>query len=122
MQFAALTTTSSLSLPADSYIYRIVSVGATLAAISSDDSLRIIDPSTLQEVSDGIVKNVHAGVTCLERIDNDHNTILTAGRDAAIRCWDLRSGKKTSEFSDGKRTCTIESRLRGCIWKPFANL
>lgn len=103
MQVAALTTTSSLSLPANSYIYRIVPVGSRLAAISSDDSLRIIDPNTLQESSDGIVKDVHAGVTCLETIDNDHNSILTAGRDATTRCWDLRSGKKTAEFGDGKK-------------------
>lgn len=109
MQAANLTTTSYLSLPTKSYIYRIVPVGSWLAAISSDDSLRIIDPSTLQELSDGVVNNVHTGVTCLESIGNDHNSILTAGRDAVIRCWDLRSRKKTAEFSDGKKPYDISN-------------
>ncbi|KAK4691429.1 hypothetical protein P7C71_g5569, partial [Lecanoromycetidae sp. Uapishka_2] len=103
MRAASLITTSSLSLPANSYIYRIVPVGSRLAAISSDDSLRIIDPATLQVLSNGIVEGVHAGVTCLENINSDHNSILTGGRDATIRCWDLRSGKKSAEFSYGKR-------------------
>jgi len=117
MRTATLTKISLLSLPADSYIYRTVPVGEKLAAISSDDSLRIVDPSTLQEVSDGILKDSHAGVTCLEGIDNDGNTLMTAGRDAAIRCWDLRSGKKTLEFSDGKNHMNV--RKRHSIWKDI---
>ena len=102
MQIATLSKESSLALPADSYIYKVVSVNGKLAAISSDDSLRIIDPNTLTEVHNGIVDNVHSGVTCLEAFKNDLETIVTAGRDATIRCWDLRSGKSTLEFRHGK--------------------
>ncbi|MCJ1459316.1 hypothetical protein MMC28_009693 [Mycoblastus sanguinarius] len=98
MKIAALTATSSLSLPTDSYIYRVLPVKSTLAAISSDDSLRLIDSATLREISGGILDRVHDGVTCLTNLDSDQNSLLTAGRDAAVRCWDLRSGKKRFEL------------------------
>ena len=88
----------------DSYIYKILQVNSNLAAISSDDSLRIIDSTSLKEIAGGVLKNVHAGVTCLEAPENDKNVFLTAGRDAVVRSWDLRSGRSTLELSDGKET------------------
>lgn len=104
MKVATLTKTSSLSLPVDSYIYKILQVDSNLAAISSDDSLRIIDSTSLKEIAGGILKNVHTGVTCLEASENDTKGFLTAGRDAVVRSWDLRSGRSTLELSDGKET------------------
>lgn len=102
MDVATLTKTSSLTLPTGSYIYRIVPVERHLAAISSDDSLRLVDPSYLEEISSPHFSQVHAGVTCLETLEHDNFTLCTAGRDAVVKCWDLRSGQKTSEFRDGK--------------------
>lgn len=102
MEVATLTNTSSLSLPPDSYIYKILQVDSKIAAISSDNSLRAIDSTSLKEIRDGILNNVHAGVTCLEALRNDRSVFLTAGRDAAVRSWDSRSGKSTLELSDGK--------------------
>jgi WD40 repeat protein len=102
MEVATLTDTSSLSLPPDSYIYKILQVDSKIAAISSDDSLRVIDSTSLNEIRDGILNNVHAGVTCLEALRNDRSIFLTAGRDAVVRSWDLRSGKSTLDLSDGK--------------------
>ena len=103
MRLASLTSTSKLALPADSYIYKIVKVGHhNLAAISSDNSLRLIDPTTLLEVPGGIFKNVHDGVTCLQVIDHDPNSILTAGRDAVVRQYDWRSGQKTLQLGHGQ--------------------
>ncbi|KAL2056679.1 hypothetical protein ABVK25_003073 [Lepraria finkii] len=104
MKVATLTKTSSLSLPVDSYIYKILQVDSNLAAISSDDSLRIIDSTSLKEIAGGILKNVHTGVTCLEASENDTKGFLTAGRDAVVRSWDLRSGRSTLELSDGSNT------------------
>ena len=104
MRNATLTTTSSLFLPADSYIYKIVPVNGLLAAISSDDSLRLIDLKTLREIGGGVVDRVHAGVTCLQVVDQDPNSLLTAGRDAAVRSYDLRTGgQKTLQLGDGQQ-------------------
>ena len=102
MDVATLTKTSSLPLPTGSYIYRIVPVERHLAAISSDDSLRLVDPTYLQELSSPRFSQVHAGVTCLETLKHDNYALCTAGRDAVAKYWDLRSGQKTSEFRDGK--------------------
>lgn len=104
MRFASLTTTSLLSLPADSYIYEIVHVNGNLAAISSDDSLRLIDLQTLREIPGGVLNNVHEGVTCLQIVDPDPNSLLTAGRDAVVQRHDLRSGQKTMQLGDGQQT------------------
>ena len=103
MKRATPTAISSLILPPNSYVYTIAPLSdrAQLAAISSDDSLRIIDSSTLKEVSNGIIPNVHSGVTCLAVTKDDLNCLLTAGRDGLVRCWDLRLGQSTLEFRDG---------------------
>ncbi|KAL9122014.1 MAG: hypothetical protein Q9187_001428 [Circinaria calcarea] len=101
MKTATLIGSTSLSLPPNSYIYDIVAVGGQLGVISSDDSLRIFDPQTLQPTSDGIRCNVHEGVTCLERNRCDNSTVLTAGRDGKIRCWDIRAAETTFELGSG---------------------
>ncbi|MCJ1292519.1 hypothetical protein MMC34_004070 [Xylographa carneopallida] len=96
--------TSSLSLPINSYIYCIKPVGRNLAAISSDDSLRVFDPVTLQVSADRVFENAHAGVVCLENVSADTESVVTAGRDGYVRCWDLRIGKRTVELKDEKST------------------
>lgn len=113
MKVASLTTTSSLSLPVDSYIYKVVHVNGNLAAISSDDSLRLIDLETLREITGGVLKNVHDGVTCLQTVDHDPNCVLTAGRDAAVQQHDLRSGQKTMQLGDGQQTQPIRNCTHG---------
>ena len=104
MRLANLTTYSDLSLPADSYIYKIAHANGILAAISSDDSLRLIDIHTLREIAGGVLNNVHDGVTCLQVPDHDPSSLLTAGRDAVVQQYDLRIGQKTMNFSDGQQT------------------
>ena len=103
MRLASLTTTSFLSLPANSYIYRIVHVNGNIAAISSDDSLRLIDINTLREIAGGVLNNVHDGITCLQVVDDDPYGLLTAGRDAVVQRYDLRSGQKIMQVSDGQQ-------------------
>ncbi|MCJ1281063.1 hypothetical protein MMC26_000381 [Xylographa opegraphella] len=91
---------SSLSLPINSYIYCIKAVGRSLAAISTDDSLRLFDAVTLQVSTDRVFGNAHTGVVCLEDAGIGVESVVTAGRDGYVRCWDLRSGKKTVELRD----------------------
>lgn len=86
MRSASLRASSSLTLPPDSYVYKVLPVNAGLAAISSDDSLRTIDLNTFQEISNGILADVHSSVTCLVATKNAFNSLLTAGRDGLGEC------------------------------------
>ncbi|ORY19200.1 WD40-repeat-containing domain protein [Clohesyomyces aquaticus] len=97
------TLSSNISLPPNSYIYKILSTSPrtdplsyyqtdTLAILSSDDSLRFIDPATLNVLPDGVIKSVNESVTCLERADDLSSIIVaTAGRDGLVKYWDRRS-------------------------------
>lgn len=105
-----------LGLPPNSYIYRIISTAPRqdplsysqtdqLAAISSDDSLRFLDPATLGALPNGVIKNVNEKVTCLERgNDQPSNLVATAGRDGLIRFWDKRvPGKAVAQIQSRKQ-------------------
>ncbi|KAL1978286.1 hypothetical protein VTN31DRAFT_1145 [Thermomyces dupontii] len=87
---------ASLSLPPRSYIYSLVaspsSPGKHLAATASDDSLRVFDRETLRLVSTPSTK-AHSGVTSLKeyRDVNGSGYLATAGRDGAVRLWDIRA-------------------------------
>lgn len=100
--------TSTLSLPPDSYIYKLLPTSARtsplsystldeLAVICSDDSLRFLTPS-LTLASSGLIKNVHESVTCLERVDDRGTIVATAGRDSTVRFWDRRTRSRVSEI------------------------
>ena len=101
---------SDASLQPNSYIYRIISTAPRqdpltyspadqLAFISSDDSLRFLDTTTLSVRPDGIVKSVNDKVTCLERAnDAPSNVVATAGRDGLIRFWDKRTRQRVLEI------------------------
>lgn len=107
MNPAMLLSTSTPFLPPDSYIYKTIFAdqNASLAAIASDDSLRLFDLETLQLTSGGNFSKVHDGVTCMETVGVDSYCVLTSGRDSAMRCWDLRSGGKAFEINN--RTYTL---------------
>ena len=102
MKVARPVVVSSLTLPPHSYVYNIVPAGRHLVAISSDDSLRICDPETLQLSAHGVIDHIHHGVTCFVSPSSEPDTVFTVGRDGFVRCWDIRSGKKTLELKDGK--------------------
>lgn len=99
---------SDAGLPPNSYIYKVISTAARqdpltysktdqLAIISSDESLRFLDPAALK--AGVIIKNVNEKVTCLERAnDAPSNVVATAGRDGMIRFWDKRSQQKAFEI------------------------
>lgn len=117
MASATQVFSSNASLPAGSYIYKIISTATrqdplvytqtdSLAFISSDDSLRFIDASTIK-ILPYVLNSVNDKVTCLERAnDAPSNVIATAGRDGLVRFWDKRSREKALE---------LESRTQGMI-------
>ncbi|KAF2023560.1 WD40 repeat-like protein [Setomelanomma holmii] len=110
MSQATAIANSNAGLAPNSYIYKVISTGPRqdpltyskldrLAIISSDDSLRFLDPQTLNPTPDGIVKNANEKVTCLERAnDTSGNVVATAGRDGFIRFWDKRTSQKALEI------------------------
>ncbi|KAL2059996.1 hypothetical protein VTL71DRAFT_9818 [Oculimacula yallundae] len=98
-----LNTTSSFHVakPAGTYVYDVVPVAAGLAAISSDDSLRLLDPLALNAGPVNEIKNVNKDVTCLKAVsvgsEGDAVVVCTAGRDGRVVLWDPRSGSKAGE-------------------------
>jgi WD40 repeat protein len=99
---------SSLSLPAESYIYGITAAGpGTFAAISSDDSLRVFDAADLNR---GAVVSSHThdgGVTSLRSYAGESQLLTTGGRDGKVRIWDVRAGRggPVVEMETGKSMC-----------------
>jgi hypothetical protein len=84
---------STLSLPADNYIYSIVpSAPGTFAAISSDDSLRVFEAADLDRGS-VVSPATHKGVTALQSFGlGESHLLATGGRDGKVKVWDVRAG------------------------------
>jgi len=116
-----LNTTSSFHItsPAGTYVYDIVPVAAGLAAISSDDSLRLLDPLTLNAGPVNEIKKVNADVTCLKAVnaggEGDAVVVCTAGRDGKVALWDPRSGAKVGEVRSGELHGTSSSQVEVCL-------
>ena len=98
MKSAQLTATSHLALPENSYIYQVLPIGSYLAAISSDDSLRLIDPVSLQANPQADFRNVHDGVTSMRAPGRSSDVLVTSGMDANVKGWDLRTRSRTTAF------------------------
>lgn len=91
-----------ISEPADTYIYDIVPVAAGLAVISSDDSLRLLDPQSLNGTPINSIRKINTDVTCLKTSAGDAGFVCTAGRDGRVCIVDPRSGEKVGEVKTGK--------------------
>ena len=106
---------SSLSLPSGSYIYSLAVAlpGSSLAAISSDNSLRLFDVRSLQVVSVTAGSAHENGVTTLTEYGaggSERRLLATGGRDGKVRLWDARSasestGKPILEMATGRGSC-----------------
>ncbi|KAK7545035.1 WD domain protein [Phyllosticta citribraziliensis] len=103
MRTAKLLATGDLDLPPDSYIYDLRPAGnAALAALSSDNSIRTFDRSSLKLLPDGLIQNAHDSVTSLENWDDEGNVLATSGRDGVVRFWDRRTRKAVMQFVNPK--------------------
>lgn len=92
--------------PTNTYIYDIVPTTAGLATISSDDTLRLLDPLSLDGPALTSVPSVHTDVTCLKVLnsgaDGNSAIICTAGRDGKACLIDSRSSSKVAEVTMGE--------------------
>ena len=96
---------SNLSLPPDSYIYSLLPLSThtspgEIAALCSDDSVRIFNTQSMSLVANGVLKAVNESVTCLKRYaraEDECNIFVTTGRDGRVRFWDARTGKGVME-------------------------
>lgn len=90
--------------PHDTYIYDILSLTEQIATISSDDCLRILDPTALEGSPLVLIKNVNADVTCLGALqDNERpNIICTAGRDGMVCLVDVRNKSVVGKIVAGE--------------------
>ncbi|TVY84732.1 putative WD repeat-containing protein [Lachnellula suecica] len=87
-----------ISSPTDTYIYDIIPVAGGLATISSDDSLRLLDPLSLNGTPINLVKSVNKDVTCLKALRGDDAVaVVTAGRDGSVRVLDPRTGSTVAQ-------------------------
>lgn len=93
----AASVAVSPPLGLDTYVYEVIPFGDRLVSISSDDSLRLVEPQTLQYIPD--CTSVHDGVTCLKAIQG--RGVLTAGRNGVVKCTDLRTNTTAQEISKG---------------------
>ncbi|PBP25907.1 ubiquitin-protein ligase sel1 [Diplocarpon rosae] len=90
-------STFHIADPASTYVYDIVQVAGDIAAISSDDTLRLLDPLALNRGPVSTTK-VNKDVTCLQAVGGEDTLIVaTAGRDGKVCIWDPRSGAKIGE-------------------------
>ncbi|KAK6340316.1 hypothetical protein TWF730_002079 [Orbilia blumenaviensis] len=87
------TLSSPISSPAGTYHYSLSRLGPHLAVTSSDDHIRLLDPSNLSVLTSTTTQSHPEGVTSLTSLDeNDPNILFTAGRDGVAKLWDLRQG------------------------------
>lgn len=101
MKYFNCVAKSSLSLPLNNFIYSLEPTSNAIAAISSDDSLRIFDPLSLSLSTGGVLKTGHGGVTRIKSFDRLGNILVTTGVNGSAFFWDIRVGTKVATFNAG---------------------
>lgn len=103
---------SSLHTLPGTYIYSVIRSSAdALAAISSDDLVRLFSPTTLEPTASIAVP---AGVTCVRRVDN--NILATASRSGEVALWDTRTRAQAGTFRASAPVLSLDVQAeRGAI-------
>lgn len=103
MTVAKQVAATNLSLPADTYIYQLANLDSVYVAISSDDSLTYFDPTSLALTHQA--KGAHQGLTCISKDLHGSRTVVTAGRDGLVKCWDERCKGLPVQMRERKCVC-----------------
>ena len=96
------TDSCEITKPKSTYIYDIIEVADGIVSISSDNSLRLIDPRSLSTEPLYTLPKLHTEVTCVKALDADNSIVCTAGRDGKVRITDLRQRSRIAELSSSK--------------------
>jgi SEL1 protein len=88
--------------PPNTYIYDIVPLSDCIAAISSDDCLRLIDPLALSGTPLSLLEQVHSEITCLKSLEAQNHIVCTSGRDGWVNIFDFRAKTKVAELRTGR--------------------
>ena len=95
------TASYTLSKLAGNYVYDIKpAVNGSLAAITSEDKLVVVNRSSLSQSVEWKNNGIPAGVMCLDVVDNG-TTAVTAGRDGKVVLCDIRAKKLVHKFNIG---------------------
>lgn len=89
-----------ISTPANTFIYDLFPFSTSLAVLSSDETLRLLDPRALCTES-RILRDVGEQVTCCTTLDR-YNLVAVAGRNGDIKIWDMRSNSLQGNITTGK--------------------
>ena len=99
----ALDTVGAFKIeqPPETYIYDIKPIAreGAIAAISSDNCLRVVDPLALNGAPLHVEQGIHNEVTCLMVLEERNLIVCTAGRDGKVNIFDLRARSKVAELS-----------------------
>ncbi|KAG9236825.1 WD repeat-containing protein-like protein 89 [Amylocarpus encephaloides] len=100
------TCSFKVSDPPGTYIYDLLPTSTGLATISSDDTLRLLDPLTLTQIKE--VKEQGRDYTCLKAVQaiqnvGQINVVAIAGRDGGVSLVDVRTWMKVGSVqTEGK--------------------
>ena len=109
------TDSFAIEQPSGAYVYDIVPVAGGIVSISSDDTLRLFDPSNLHRGPAYSVPKVNSEVTCLEALDHQGSIVCTAGRDGKVTILDLRQQLRVAQIGSGT-TCVLS--FNNSAWQP----
>lgn len=94
----ALTCADGLTLGRDVYVLDIHRTSSGLAAISSDQSLSLLDPSRLSAGPLHRLPTEHGNLTVLRVFDANDALLCTAGENGTVGVWDMRQGARVVQF------------------------
>jgi WD40 repeat protein len=102
MYFLNATANFGIDQPSNTYIFDIVPLSDYIAAISSDDCLRLIDPLALSGAPVSLFEGVHSGITSLKSLDSQNSVVCMSGRDGQVNIFDFRAKARVAELRVGK--------------------
>lgn len=73
-----------------------------LVSISSDQKLCLFDPASLAAGPVASFQTNHGNISTLKVFGD--NVVCTAGENGTVEVWDLKAGKKVTQFQ-GERDC-----------------
>lgn len=75
----------------DTYVLEILPIAAGLAAIASDQTLSLFDPTRLNAGPLKQITTDHGNLTCAKVYDPAESIVCTAGENGTVSIWDFRT-------------------------------